>query len=578
MEEKRIMEKTPGPTASQGASPSRSGRLLARIMGLTLFILLLGFGLFYMLFGPTDAEKLYLGLGAVLFLSGVITFAVYITVLLPVRNLGRRILEISDGDLSGRLNQFGNDEIGAIAFGFNRFAERLTGIVPQIFSAAQKVSTTSSNLMVGSREIMQGAAVQVDAIEATSIYIGEMNGRISNMTDASSKLAISSKESANATYQMTSAVEDIAKNTTFLAASVDDASTAILAMSSEIQKIDKNVENLLIEAESTSASMIEMDQSLKGTRMNILEMVELAHEVNSNADLGRKKVELTRDGISRIKTDSKAVYEAVRTVERQTGNIGKFLDVIDDMADQTNLLALNAEIIAAQEGEHGRSFSVVANEIKELAERTAASTHEIHEIIRALQSQAKTAVEAIEIGNGRIDEGVTLSKFAQEALEKIYDSINRSTQRTTMVANTMEEQSRVVRQVGTSMMRVNERVQEIAKATGEQDKKSEKIIEAAYRMKSITESLQEAMLPHSRGMKKVKEVAETVSRMAREIADDTLKQKGKSEEIVRAIDQIKRVTRETVDTVEGVGNSVEELIREAALLEKDIFDVQSNFR
>jgi methyl-accepting chemotaxis protein len=349
-------------------------------------------------------------------------------------------------------------------------------------------------------------------------------------------------------------------------------------MSSEIQKIDKNVENLLIEAESTSASMIEMDQSLKGTRINILEMLELAHEVNDNADLGRKKVDLTRDGILRIKTDSKAAYEAVRTVERQTGNIGKFLDVIDDMADQTNLLALNAEIIAAQEGEHGRSFSVVANEIKELAERTAASTHEIHEIIRALQSQAKMAVEAIEIGHGRIDEGVSLSKLAQEALEKIYDSINRSTQRTTMVANTMEEQSRVVRQVGTSMMRVNERVHEIARATGEQDKKSEKIIEAAYRMKSITESLQEAILPHSKGMKKVKEVTEIVSKMAREIAEDTMEQKGKSEEIVRAIDQIKRVTRETVDTVEGVGNSVEDLIREAALLEKDISAVKLNCR
>jgi methyl-accepting chemotaxis protein len=250
----------------------------------------------------------------------------------------------------------------------------------------------------------------------------------------------------------------------------------------------------------------------------------------------------------------------VRTVERQTGNIGKFLDVIDDMADQTNLLALNAEIIAAQEGEHGRSFSVVANEIKELAERTAASTHEIHEIIRALQSQAKMAVKAIEVGNQRIDEGVSLSNSAQDALERIYDSINRSTQRTTMVASTMEEQSRVVRQVGTAMMRVNERVHEIAKSTNEQDKKSEKIIEAAYRMKSITESLQEAILPHSKGMKKVKEVTEMVSRMAKEIAEDTIKQKGKSEEIVRAIDQIRKVTRETIDTVEGVARIKKELL------------------
>ena len=147
-----------------------------------------------------------------------------------------------------------------------------------------------------------------------------------------------------------------------------------------------------------------------------------------------------------------------------------------------------------------------------------------------------------------------------------------------MVANTMEEQTKVVRQVGTSMMRVNERVQEIAKATGEQDRKSEKVIEAAYRMKSITESLQEAVSPHSKGMKKVKEVSEMVSKMAREISEDTLEQKGKSEEIVRAIDQIGKVTRETVETVERVGNSVEGLIQESAVLEKEIANVKSNYR
>ncbi len=554
------------------------GQLLIQIMGMLFFVLLFGFIFFYFLFGPASSDKIYVGLVVVVTLSFAITFSVYILVLRPLRMLGKRILEISDGNLSGRFDAMGNNEIGLIAAGFNRFSERITAIMPEIFRAAQKVSETSSNIMVGSREIMQGAAIQVDAIEATSAYIGEMNVRILNMTDAANKLATSSKESANATYQMASAVEDITKNTQFLSASVDETSTAILSMSSEIQKIDKNVENLLIEAESTSASMIEMDQSLKGTRINILEMVELAQEVNNNADLGRNKVQITRDGILRIKSDSKNVYEAVRTVERQTGNISKFLDVIDDMADQTNLLALNAEIIAAQEGEHGRSFSVVANEIKELSERTAASTHEIHEIIRALQSQAKTAVEAIEIGNERIDEGVALSKLAQDALEKIYDSIDRSTQRTTMVAHSMEEQSRVVRQVGVAMMRVNERVHEIAKATGEQDKKSERIIEAAYRMKSITESLQEAILPHSKGMKKVKEVTEMVSKMAREIAEDTLTQKEKSEEIVRAVDQIRRVTRDTVETVEGVGNSVEDLIREAATLEKDISNVKLNCR
>ncbi len=554
-----------------------STTLLPKLFGMILFSLFAGFLLLYTLLDLGRQEFLFVGIVVLFLVASAILFSVYQIVLLPVTKIARRITEIVEsGDLSERVNGISRNEIGAIAIGFNRFAERFSDVIPKTALAAQKVISASSDVMTGSRNIMQGVGVQVDAIETTSASIKGMNLNIQGMAESSRKLASSSKESTEAVYQMASAVEDIAKNTTFLGASVDEASMAILSMSSEIRKIDERVDNLLAEAESTSASMIEMDQSLKGTRANIMEMVELANEVNAHADLGRKKVELTRDNIHGIKTYSKGVYEAVRNLQKQTGNIGRFLDVIDDMADQTNLLAHNAEIIAAQEGEHGRSFSVVANEIKELSERTAASTHEIHEIIKALQSEARVAVETIEFGTGRIDEGVAMSKSAQEALDKIYESIHRSTQRTSMIANTMEEQSNVVRQVGTAMLRVNEMVHDIARATNEQNNKSEKIIEVAYRMKSITESLQGAMAPHSKGMKKVKEGAEVVSKMARDIAEETENQRGQSEEIIRAIEQMKSVTYGTVETMGAVGNSVEVLIKQAKRLEEDLANVKMN--
>jgi methyl-accepting chemotaxis protein len=549
--------------------------ILLKMMGVVFFILMAGFFVLYAIQDLAQEEMLYVGFGLVFLMACAIVFSVYYLVLFPVIALSRRIAEITEsGDISRRINGAQNDVSGLLVSGLNRFSERFSEVIPKTTLAAQKVISASSDVVAGSRNIMQGAAVQVDAIESTLGSIREMNVNIQGIAGASKKLASSSKESMDAVYQMSSAVEDITKNTTFLGASVDEASVAILSMSSEIRKIDERVDNLLAEAESTSASMIEMDQSLKGTRMNIMEMVELAQEVNAHANMGRRKVEVTRDNIHGIKNYSRRVYEAVRNLEKQTGNIGRFLDVIDDMADQTNLLALNAEIIAAQEGEHGRSFSVVANEIKELAERTAASTHEIHEIIKALQSEARVAVETIESGSMQIDEGVAMSRSTQEALDKIYDSINRSTQRTSMIANTMEEQSNVVRHVGMAMLRVNEMVHDIAKATNEQNNKSEKIIEVAYRMKSITESLQGAMAPHEKGMKKVKEGAEVVSKMARDIAEETEDQDTQSGEIVRAIEQMKTVTYGTVETMGAVGNSVEALIKEARLLETDILNVR----
>lgn len=510
---------------------------------------------------------------ATLLLTGfALKFSMSRLAMKPLIKVSERIQDIAggEGDLSKRLEVKSSDEIGKLATGFNLFAEKMSNLIAQILTAAKNVSSTSSGVMEGSREIMQGAEIQINATEATSVSIEQMNSSIRSVAETSESLAGASKESAEAIQQMAFAMDEIAKNMTILNSSVEEASSSILWMSSSVKKIDENVETLLGEAETTSSAMIQMDQSLYQMRENVLQTVDFSHEVSVNADTGKRTVEMTMDGMTRIKEYSMEVGRAIRNLQKQTENIGRFLNVIDEVAEQTNLLALNAAIIAAQAGEHGKGFGVVANEIKELADRTAASTHEIHEIIKALQSDGKTAVEAINIGNARVEEGVVLSKSAHDALGKIVESISNSTQKITFVANTMEEQSKCVKRVTTSMERVNQMVHQIAKATNEQSKGSEQIIEATHRMKSITQGLQSVLLSHSKGMKKVTETVEEVSRLAQEIANATSDQKVQSEEIMHAIDQIKKVTHENVDTVGKVGFSVEELMQQAKQLEAEI--------
>jgi methyl-accepting chemotaxis protein len=99
--------------------------------------------------------------------------------------------------------------------------------------------------------------------------------------------------------------------------------------------------------------------------------------------------------------------------------IGAILDVIDDVADETNLLALNAAIIAAQAGDQGRAFSVVADEIAELAERVLSSTKEIGGLIRAVQTESANAAEAIEGGAQSVRQGVQLAADAGRSLDEI---------------------------------------------------------------------------------------------------------------------------------------------------------------
>lgn len=513
-----------------------------------------------------------ISLGTLLTTGLLLRFSINRFIVNPLRRVSERIQDIAEGegDLSKRLEAGSEDEIGHLAKGFNVFAEKLSKLISQMVSTATKVSSTSSQVMTGTMEIMEGAEIQINATEATALSIEQMNRSIQNVAKASGSLAAASKESTDTVYEMTHAISEMAKSMSVLNASVEETAVSILKMSSSFKTVDRNVETLVDEAKATTTFMLQMDQSLKTMRDNVLETVDLSHEVNVNAEAGKKTVEMTMTGMRRIKDSSQEMSAAIRNLQLQTENIGKFLNVIDEVAGQTNLLALNAAIIAAQAGEHGKGFSVVAGEIKELADRTASSTHEIHEIVKALQSESKVAVNAIEVGNSRVEEGVHLSVSAHNALTKIVDSIGRSTQRTRLLADVIEEQAKGVKKVTTSMEQVNQIVVQIVKTTGDQSAGSEYITQATSRMKEITLNLQNMAQTHSTWMKKVKETLQESSDQAQKIADATSDQKGKSEEVIHSISQIKKVTHETVDSIGKMGFEVEELRRQTKRLEEDI--------
>ncbi len=174
---------------------------------------------------------------------------------------------------------------------------------------------------------------------------------------------------------------------------------------------------------------------------------ETAHAANDAAQSGRKRVAQSVQQINTMAADIEEAVQVIRRLEADSEKIGSILEVIRSIADQTNLLALNAAIEAARAGDHGRGFSVVADEVRTLASRTQQSTQEIHAIIDALRSGTASAVAVMERSHGQVADTVKRSEEAAESLQFIAGAVGQINDMNSQIASAVEQQGAVTEEV-----------------------------------------------------------------------------------------------------------------------------------
>ena len=166
--------------------------------------------------------------------------------------------------------------------------------------------------------------------------------------------------------------------------------------------------------------------------------------------------------VTRVAEEMEQAGTLVAELERESAQINLVVDVIRGIADQTNLLALNAAIEAARAGEQGRGFAVVADEVRNLASRSAASTAEIQGMINRLQEQSARAVSAMAQGRNQSLEVVTQADAANGALGQITAHITQISDMNIQVATATEEQSSVVGEINRNVEDINQLTMETA--------------------------------------------------------------------------------------------------------------------
>jgi methyl-accepting chemotaxis protein len=211
---------------------------------------------------------------------------------------------------------------------------------------------------------------------------------------------------------------------------------------------------------------------------------------------GEEFIQEVHTKIIQLKETVDISAEVVRRLEARSVEIGKIVDVMRGISRQTNLLALNAAIEAARAGEHGRGFSVVADEVRILAEQSTNSAIQIVALINEIQTETQAAVEAMEVGTRMVDEATTLAISANEAFTAITQSVNQTVSTIHEIAAASEEQAASSEEMTSSMQTVAHvsrqnvnGAKQVAAATEEQQVNMEKLADSSGTLVAMAEQL-----------------------------------------------------------------------------------------
>ncbi|MFA7405869.1 MAG: methyl-accepting chemotaxis protein [Pelobacteraceae bacterium] len=244
-----------------------------------------------------------------------------------------------------------------------------------------------------------------------------------------------------------------------VASTSNQVASAAVQLNSTAEQIATGAEQVASQAGTVATAGEEMSATSGDIAQNCQMAAEGAQRATQAAVNGAEVVDKTVTVMGEISAKVQETAVTVESLGTRSDEIGKIIGTIEDIADQTNLLALNAAIEAARAGEQGRGFAVVADEVRALAERTGRATREISEMIKAIQSETRGAVSAMEQGVRQVEAGTTEAARSGEALRDILEQINAVSMQVNQIATAAEEQTATTSEISSNILQITEVVQ-----------------------------------------------------------------------------------------------------------------------
>ncbi len=402
-----------------------------------------------------------------------------------------------------------------------------------------------------------------NSLASMQVAMGRVGGHAGEVLSASQK-GVANLES------MGTSTEELFEGSETLNRSVEEATASVMQIHAAMSAVLEGVSLLSEASDRTTEFVAQVGKAMGGIRGRIDQNLSLAQKVEESARRGREVVDRVGEGVRAIRSTSEEMMDSIHALGQQSHEIEGVIGIITDVAEETNLLSLNAAILAAQAGEQGAAFGVVADQIRSLARRTRESTKHVEELIRGIQANISQANLGLAANMEAVDEGEEMGREAAHQLELIAGAVDESVGQSREIVRAAQETDEKSATMVSAAGEVNESLHRVAETLTESLQEMDRVQALIQSLAALSQSVRAATARHREAGRSTSELIGSFTHEVEGIQSLLSGQDETASELGSALGEVNESSDSTRESLDALHALLKELVRQADGIREEV--------